>query len=228
MDLNPIIAQVYGNFWWLLPAALIIGFLKTPLFKGWAGEKLVDLSSRLMLSPSTYRRLSNVTLATPSGSTQIDHVIVSPYGIFVIETKHMKGWIYGRERQATWTQKLYKRSFKFQNPIRQNYGHVKALESLLQVPPDCIHSVVAFVGDCRFKTPMPDNVSKGIDFVRYIRSFRHRVFADAEVEALVAQIQKARLTANRATRAAHVAQLRARHAGSKEAGAPNQGPDRRA
>lgn len=95
-------------------------------------------------------------------------------------------------------------------------------------PPDCFPRVAAFVGNCRIERPIPANVTKAIDFVRYIRSFRHRVFADAEVEALVAQIQEARLTANRATRSAHVAQLRARHAGSKESGAPNQEPDRRA
>jgi restriction system protein len=30
---------------------------------------------------------------------QIDHVVVSPYGVFVIETKAMDGWIFGSEKQ---------------------------------------------------------------------------------------------------------------------------------
>lgn len=51
----------------------------------------------------------------------------SRFGIFAIETKNMQGWIFGSKRQAEWTQKIYKRTFKFQNPLRQNYKHTKAL-----------------------------------------------------------------------------------------------------
>ncbi|WP_374693676.1 nuclease-related domain-containing protein [Microbulbifer sp. TB1203] len=58
----------------------------------------------------------------------------------------MQGWIFGGEHQAQWMQRIYKKSFKFQNPLRQNYKHVKALEALLDVPADTIHSVVVFAG----------------------------------------------------------------------------------
>lgn len=32
------------------------------------------------------------------GTTQVDHIVTSPYEIFVIETKHYKGWIFGKEK----------------------------------------------------------------------------------------------------------------------------------
>lgn len=39
--------------------------------------------------------LHNITLRLEDGSTtQIDHVLVSTKGIFVIETKHYRGWIF--------------------------------------------------------------------------------------------------------------------------------------
>ncbi|MDZ7854092.1 MAG: nuclease-related domain-containing protein [Halomonas sp.] len=76
----------------------------------------------------TYKPIHNVTLPTPDGSTQIDHIFVSRFGIFVVETKNMKGWIFGDKDQAQWTQKIYRKSFRFQNPLRQNYKHVKSLE----------------------------------------------------------------------------------------------------
>jgi hypothetical protein len=99
------------------------------------------------------------------GTTQIDHIFLSPYGIFVLETKNMSGWIFGSERQAQWTQKLYKRSFKFQNPLRQNYKHLKALEATLGASPEHLHSIIIFVGGSTFKTEVPANVTHGIGFI---------------------------------------------------------------
>ncbi|MDR6677228.1 hypothetical protein J2W58_001414 [Pseudomonas psychrotolerans] len=121
------------TLFWLLPLAFVIGLLKSPWIKGYLGELLVRLFAQWRLDKQTYRRLNNVTLPTPDGTTQIDHVVLSRYSIFVVETKNMSGWIFGSERQAQWTQKLYKRTFKFQNPLRQNYKHLKALEATLGV-----------------------------------------------------------------------------------------------
>lgn len=68
-------------------------------FKGILGESKVNLGYWLLLDNKIYHRMNNVTLPLASGgSTQIDHIIVSRYGIFVIETKNYKGWIFGEER----------------------------------------------------------------------------------------------------------------------------------
>lgn len=144
------------------------------------------------LDKQTYRRLHNVTLNTPDGTTQIDHVFLSPYGIFVLETKNMSGWIFGSEKQAQWTQKFCKRSFKFQNPLRQNYKHLKALEATLGVSPEHLYSVITFVGGSTFKTEVPANVTQGISFIRYIKSFQQPVFSEAEVDAMLQALQTGR------------------------------------
>lgn len=83
MDYSPIVAQVWGMLTWFIPAALLIGLLKSPWAKGQIGELLVRLFAHWQLDRHTYRRLHNVTLNTPDGTTQIDHVFLSPYGIFV-------------------------------------------------------------------------------------------------------------------------------------------------
>jgi len=85
-------------------------------------------------------------IAAGQGTTQIDHVIVSRYGAFVVETKNMSGWIFGAERDAQWTQKFRKSSFRFQNPLRQNYKHTETPAELLGLPRDTIKSVIVFVG----------------------------------------------------------------------------------
>ena len=75
-------------------------------FKGWVGEMQGTLAAKIRLDSEIYRSINNVTIPTANGTTQIDHVIVSKYGIFVVETKNIKGWIYGDEKQAQWTQVL--------------------------------------------------------------------------------------------------------------------------
>ena len=166
MDFTPIIAQVWGTLGWVIPLMLLIGLLKSPWAKGHIGELLVRLFAHWQLDKQTYRRLHNVTLNTPDGTTQIDHVFLSRYGIFVLETKNMSGWIFGSEKQAQWTQKL---TFKFQNPLRQNYKHLKALGATLGANPEHLHSVITFVGGSTFKTEVPDNVTQGIGFIRYTK-----------------------------------------------------------
>jgi len=52
---------------------------------------MVNLAAKFFLDKNIYTLFKNVTLPTEDGTTQIDHVIVSRYGVFVIETKNMKG-----------------------------------------------------------------------------------------------------------------------------------------
>ena len=131
MDPFSVVTQFIGNLWFLIPLVLIVGLLKSPWFKGMVGEFIVNLSTWIFLDKEQYHLIKNVTLPTENGSTQIDHIIVSKFGVFVVETKNMKGWIFGSPNQKTWTQKIYKHTSKFQNPLHQNYKHIKTLESLL-------------------------------------------------------------------------------------------------
>ncbi|HBO6863567.1 TPA: nuclease [Pseudomonas aeruginosa] len=208
---------------WLIPAMLLIGLLKTPWFKGWFGERLVRVFAHYQLDRQIYRRLHDVTLPTPDGTTQIDHVFLSPYGIFVLETKNMSGWIFGSEKQAQWTQKLYKRTFKFQNPLRQNYKHLKALEATLGVNPEHLHSVITFVGGSTFKTEVPANVTQGIGFIRYINSFQQAVFSEAEVDAMLQALQNGRRAPSLATHREHVQNLKRRSDSTAERQCPKCG-----
>src|SRR5699024_1222496 len=210
MDFSPIVSEALKMLWWVLPVIIILTVFKTPWFKGLAGETVVKLVAKLRLPADTYYPIHNITLPTPDGTTQIDHVFVSRFGIFVVETKNMKCWIFGAEHQAQWTQKIYKKSFRFQNPLRQNYKHVKALESLLGVSADTIHSVIVFTGESTFKTPMPVNVRRGMGYISYIKSFRTPVFSEREVQSIVAHIQSGRLELSRVTSRRHVQQLQAR------------------
>lgn len=210
MDFTPVIAVLLGQFWYLLPLLLIATLIKTPWFKGMVGETFINLGIRLFLDKREYHLLKNVTLPTPQGTTQIDHVIVSRFGLFVIETKNIKGWIFGNPAHKSWTQQLYRRRHTFQNPLRQNYLHLMTLKSLLGLADHQLHSIIYFIGDCTFKTPMPDNVmNRGL--IRYIKSKTTQVLTSTEVTRVIDTIQRGRLAANWQTHKQHVAQLKARH-----------------
>jgi restriction system protein len=143
------------------------------IFKGWSGEFKTKFINSFFLSEG-YRVFNNLIIQTKLGSTQIDHVIVSKYGLFAVETKDVTGWIYGNSDQDQWTKILFNKRYKLQNPLRQNYRHTKALSEFLGIDHDKIHSLVIFWGDCELKTQMPDNVCKGgiinEKFKRYIKS----------------------------------------------------------
>jgi restriction system protein len=112
-------------------------------------------------------------------------------------------------RKAVNGLKLFGEKFKFQNPLRQNYRHTKALAEFLGVDHEKIFSVVMFWGDCEFKTPMPPNVlSSG--YTSYIKSKTEVIFSDAEVQEIVAAIRDGMRPKTWATRRQHVADLKER------------------
>lgn len=218
-----IVTSALVHLIWFVPLLLVLEIFKSPGVKGAFGEWAVRLAGSVQLPSDVYLPLHNVTLRTPDGTTQIDHILVSRYGIFVVETKNMKGWIFGNQGQALWTQTLYRKSYKVQNPLRQNYKHVKAVEAALDVPAGTIHSVIVFTGESRFKTAMPVNVTRAGAYADYIKSFRELVLSASQVEESVAAIQSGRLEATIETHRQHVHRLRDRADPSSDCRCPRCG-----
>ncbi|WP_022942181.1 nuclease-related domain-containing protein [Psychromonas hadalis] len=151
MDFTPIIFNALGLYWYFIPLFLLPVVLKSAWCKGIWGECLVNFLLTKFLPKKHYTLIKNVTLPTDDGTIQIDHIVVSPFGVFVIDTQNMKGWIFGSAKQKQWTQKIFKYSVKFQNPLHQNYKHTHTLARCLGLLSDQIHSVIVFIGDSTFK-----------------------------------------------------------------------------
>ena len=152
--------------------------------KGWVGEQGTRAAQMLTLDSEQYHPFYDVLVPIGAKSTQIDHVIVSPYGVFVVETKNKKGWIYGGAHDRFWTQVIFHSKIQFQNPLRQNDLHARAIARFCAIDGSRIHSVVVFWGDCEFKTPMPQNVVTWLDYPRYIKCKKQILLTDAQVESL--------------------------------------------
>lgn len=183
--------------------------------KGAIGEAAGAVAAKIFLDTKVYHSLNNVTLNTSNGTTQIDHIIVSRFGIFVVETKNYQGWIFGSEGQPEWTQSLPGgKKYKFQNPLNQNYRHIKALAEFLGLPEDKFHSVVMFWGESEFKTAMPANVMSN-NYSGYIKGKTVVLFSDDEVARMVEALRSGRmptgLIKGLQTKKAHLESLRERH-----------------
>ncbi|WP_010240986.1 nuclease-related domain-containing protein [Clostridium arbusti] len=117
---------------------------------GIEGEK--HISKLLDTLNNKYMVYNDIVIGGKERGAQIDHLVLSPYGIFCIETKNMKGTITGREEDNAWKQvktgqggKTYEKSFY--NPCKQSRGHVNAIKSLLRhgdFKNVLVYSIVAF------------------------------------------------------------------------------------
>ncbi len=177
--------------------------------KGWLSEKMTAFNMWLSLDAKVYRRFHDVIIPSKNGTTQIDHLLVSPYGLFIVETKNRKGWIFGSEGQQKWTQSLYGENYPFQNPIRQTFRQKKILSAFLGLDESIIHTVIYFVGDCEFKTQLPANVINS-KLGRFIKKHNNRVLPHEEISRIVATLEQ-HIAESSLTNRDHVRSLRKRH-----------------
>jgi restriction system protein len=183
------------------------------LLKGWFGEKVTTFGMWLGLDENIYRRVHDLILPSKNGTTQIDHVLVSTFGVFVIETKNMKGWIFGDQKNGKWCQSIFGRKYPFQNPLHQNHRHIECLAEFLQLEKRFFHSVVFFIGECEFKTSMPPNVlASGLS--SYIMSFNTILLTEVQMADIESKLREVKINGT-LTKSDHLASLKQRHASTE-------------
>jgi Nuclease-related domain len=208
----------------LAVAAAVLGFVTARMASVWRrardvyesqneGESLVsDLLFSRFAAPD-YHLMNHVTLRMKDGTTQIDHILVSRFGVFVIETKHLSGWIFADASDAKWTQVLFRQKFRFQNPIFQNHRHVVAVRELLDfLPPEAIKSLVVFTGNAEFKTPIPADVTMLGDLCSVVAGHDAKVISLNRLQFCVGRLETARLAVSRRTDVEHIRDLARRYA----------------
>ena len=128
-----------------------------PNIKGKMGEFNVSVVLAT-LPKDEYQVINDIIIPSKYGTTQIDHVVVSVYGIFVIETKNYKGLIYGGEDAETWTKNMWGNKYSLRNPLKQNYGHVKSLQAILNIPKEMFIPIVVFSNRAKLRVQTQETV----------------------------------------------------------------------
>jgi NADPH-dependent 7-cyano-7-deazaguanine reductase QueF-like protein len=184
----------------ILPILLFFLFLIWSLFrsriKGLIGEKKVS-SILSFLDGSKYKVINNIVLKSGERTTQIDHIVISDFGIFVIETKNYKGWILGNENSNYWTQVIFKRKEKLYNPIRQNLGHIWALKSHLREYPGLEYkSIIVFPSTANIKVKTSTKVIYSNLLLKTIKSYSDIKLTEAEKEGVFQKIKASNMVEN--------------------------------
>lgn len=122
--------------------------------------------------PDEYLVINDIMIKTKDGSThQIDHVVISKYVIFVIETKQYNGYIKGNDYDKRWLIKNGKKKIYVNNPLHQNYGYVKLLEEILNLPEEKFISLVCIPSRATLSVKS-NNVTRIYDLLEKILSYQ--------------------------------------------------------
>ncbi len=150
-------------FWVFIVICLLIIIFNKKIYRtivGNAGEHWVK--ERLdKLSKDVYYVLNDIMIEVNGKTSQIDHIVVSQYGIFVIETKQYNGYFTGNKYDKKWVRHLGKKKIYYNNPIRQNYGHIKNLCKLLNVPENIVFNIVCIPSQAKL------NIENDGEITRY-------------------------------------------------------------
>jgi len=199
-------------------AAIAVGlFLRAALggrhshFQNLGESRLARELSARFRSPD-YHLLNHITLSFEGWTTQIDHILISRFGVFVIETKNYSGWIFANARYETWTQVIYRVKSRFQNPIFQNRRHVRAVQALLDfLQAEAVRSAVVFVGDAVFKTGVPSGVYGPEEFIEHVRGCTEEAMTLNRMHFCIGRLEASRLAISGKTDVEHIESLERRY-----------------
>lgn len=161
-------------------------------YQGRVGEAYVNSKlNPLLFGKTEHRQINNLVLVDDNDkSHQIDHVEIRENGIFCIETKNYKGWIFGSENQDKWTQALYTEKHQFLNPLKQNKSHIYYLNKALNNKYK-INSLVVFVQNNADKIDIP-NVINLNELKGYLKNFKSNVnYSTEEMDNIYFELLKA-------------------------------------
>jgi hypothetical protein len=132
---------------------------------GWFGEHWTKQSLDV-LDKDKYIVLNDIMISVNGKTHQIDHIVLSKYGIFVIETKQYNGYIKGNDYDKKWEIYSGRKKYYVNNPVHQNYGHIQSLKELLSLNDNYFVSIVCISSNARINiksgivVELPDLVDK--------------------------------------------------------------------
>ena len=148
---------------------------------GWFGEHWTKQSLGV-LDKNEYITLNDIMIAVNGKTHQIDHIVLSKYGIFVIETKQYNGYIKGSKYDKKWVRYIKgKEPIYYTNPIRQNYGHVKAICELLNISEKCVFNIVCIPSNhVKLNIKHDGELTTGLTINDKITSYKEEIIDNVE------------------------------------------------
>ena len=207
--LTLIIASITKHYFLVLAIMAILMKIFYPKWRGLMGEFWVKKELK-KLPKDKYRVLNDIMINSNGMTHQIDHLIISEFGIFVIEMKNFYGYIWGNAYTEQWIQQLGKNGkykYHFKNPIHQNYGHVKALEELLNLDNKYFIPIVCFSNQVRLSKDIKDDVVQLDYLVSAIKIYKDSIIEKQSLDNIYNKILEFNIT-DKSERKKHVKNIK--------------------
>lgn len=183
-------AHPLAHLTWLLPLALLAVYVGSPRFLGTAARSHVRRVLRAALDRRRYTILDDLTLPSGSGTEHFDIVVLSRFGVWVIDAIGRRGRLGGTRVQPVWVEKRLGRSRRFDNPVHANVLRTQALQRLLGLPPSKFLGLVAVSGRTRLDPGLPDNVMTVRQLVARLRAENRPLLEPEETDRLLVQLRQ--------------------------------------
>ena len=146
--------------------------------RGQKGESLVKKS--LSKIKEYHRILNDITFVNEKSEMthQIDHILIHPHGVFVIETKNYYGTIISNTGEPFWIKDIKGEKTRISNPLKQNKSHAVMVNRILEKKYEVIPVVVfvknnaPYIGD--------ENVINLKDLRLFIDSYPYKELLEKE------------------------------------------------
>ena len=143
------------------------------------GENAIAYSVQSVLGNLPHRLYNDVYFEDAAGHPfQIDHLVLTPMGLLVIETKHWSGLVYGQLQESQWSYVPRGKGMikRFYNPVIQNEKHTVKLRSIFgDDSPITPCTVFSHPRGEQFITPkVPDQVFTRARFEAFLAKWRRQ------------------------------------------------------
>ena len=187
---------------------LIIAFISWAFYRqivGFMGEVWTK-EALSKLNKKESKVLNNIMIDVDNKTYQIDHIVISKYGIFVIETKQYNGYITGSEYDKNWCLKAGNKKIYINNPMYQNYGHVVALSKKLNLDMDKVIPIVCIPSTAKVNVKSRIPVARNTNIVNIIKNYQEEIISKPAL--FYEEIKKANITDYK-TKKEHIVRTRA-------------------
>ncbi|MGI4801972.1 MAG: nuclease-related domain-containing protein [Janthinobacterium lividum] len=184
---------------------------KRAVAEGKRGEELVQRALHELQLPA----LHDIMLEDDKGPTQVDHLVKTPWGVAVLETKHYSGFIFGNPSGAMWTQRFCRGDeiydTEFRSPVRQNYRHTKAVEHVIKGLGVSVEGFVVFSSSATIGDTVKDSVVSPSELGQKLWALDRPRAEPANLEIAWTRLQQVSIRAE-GRRGEHLAMVKARSA----------------
>ena len=166
--------------------------------RGKKGEKRV---AKVLAKYARFREakvINGIYLPLYDETTEIDHILIAPFGVMVIETKNWAGSVYGDPNEEKWLQELGEARNYHYNPLFQNKTHIDNIRHIFKkenIYRTNVEGVVVFADRrCNLYCPRKVKAMKLKQFKKLLKSNAYEVDNKVDVEKVYNAILKYQVT----------------------------------